>query len=167
MALKLGGECSRAVRFHRSVLALLQLDSPHDRVPHVSVCNGMVLIAIRMRFPRDDHETRAILVEPCDHGLVKTREPRWSVRLLHVVVPRINQLPDIVELVLKVSSNRLVGVPDGLVNGVESSKGHHIIEPKGSSIELVDFLRAPPEFHGTNPNKACLVESTPQPLVKL
>jgi hypothetical protein len=128
----------------------------------------MVLIAIRMRFSRDNHESGAILVEPRVHGLIKTREPRWSVRLLHVIIPGINQLPDIVELVLKVSWNRLVGVPDGLVNSIiESTKAHHIIEPKGSSVELVDFLGAPTEFDGTNPNVACLVESTPQPLVKL
>jgi hypothetical protein len=39
----------------------------------------MVLIAIRIRFSRDDHEAGAILVEPCVHGLIKTREPRGSV----------------------------------------------------------------------------------------
>ena len=36
--------------------------------------------------------------------------------LRHVVIPGINQLPDLMELIFKLSRGRLVGVPDGLVN---------------------------------------------------
>ena len=110
----------------------------------------MVLIGIRMRLARDHHEARTVLVEPCVHGLIKTREPRRSGCRRHVI-PGINQLPDVMELIFKLSRGRLVGVPDGLVNCIETGIAHHIIEPEGGSVKLLISLDLHQRFTGLIP----------------
>ena len=45
VALKLGGKCRRAICLLRPVLTLLQLDSSHDGVALVTICNEWYSLA--------------------------------------------------------------------------------------------------------------------------
>jgi hypothetical protein len=84
-----------------SILTFNQLDSPKDWLAAIPVGNGVILIAEQVRLMGDTHEPRAKLREPQVHRLVEATKPCRVVLTSHVVVPCINQLPDVVEAINK------------------------------------------------------------------
>ncbi len=82
------------------------------------------------------------------------------------MVEGIDHLTDIVEFILKVGRNRLIGVSYCFVDCIELAPRNHVVELEGGIFEFVNLLGGPPCCLGQDTNKASLKEPATQPLAE-
>jgi hypothetical protein len=111
------------------------------------------------------------LTEPTIHRLIEAIQPRWVVLCGHVVVPRVDQLPDVMEAIdestLGHCWRRHISEHEHRRNLLEAMSHHEFIQTKGGPQKHADGRCRPPLVTFLYPLRAGHKEMASEPFIKL